>query len=112
MWKKVEVPVLGIIENMSFFACPKCGHHEEIFAHGGGRQLVEREGLAFLGEIPLVSAVRGAGDNGRPIVLAEPESPPARAFSAIAERVACALSVRNLPDPGSAKHSSKLSVLK
>jgi MinD-like ATPase involved in chromosome partitioning or flagellar assembly len=56
--------------------------------------------------------VRGAGDNGRPIVLAEPESPPARAFSAIAERVACALSVRNLPDPGSAKHSSKLSVLK
>jgi len=112
MWKKVEVPVLGIIENMSFFACPKCGHHEEIFAHGGGRQLAEREGLPFLGEIPLLSAVRGAGDNGRPIVLAEPESAASLAFSAMAGRVACALSVRNLPDPGTAKRSSKLSVLK
>jgi ATP-binding protein involved in chromosome partitioning len=112
MWKKVEVPVLGIIENMSYFACPKCGHHEEIFAHGGGRRLAERENLAFLGEIPLLSSVRGSGDNGRPIVLAEPESAVAQAFSAIAGRVACALSVRNLPDPGTAKRSSKLSVLK
>ena len=112
MWKKVEVPVLGIIENMSFFACPKCGHHEEIFAHGGGRRLAERENLPFLGEIPLLSAVRGAGDNGRPILLAEPESAPSQAFSAIAGRVACGLSVLNLPDPGTAKRSSKLSVLK
>jgi ATP-binding protein involved in chromosome partitioning len=112
MWKKVEVPVLGIVENMSYFACPKCGHHEEIFAHGGGRRLAEREGLAFLGEIPLLSSVRGGGDSGRPIVLAEPESPAAQAFSTIARRVACALSVRNLPDPGTAKRSSKLSVLK
>jgi ATP-binding protein involved in chromosome partitioning len=90
MWKKVEVPVLGIIENMSFFACPKCGHHEEIFAHGGGRRLAEREGLAFLGEIPLLSAVRGGGDNGKPIVLAEPDSAASQAFAAIAGRVACA----------------------
>jgi ATP-binding protein involved in chromosome partitioning len=112
MWRKVEVPVLGIIENMSTFTCPKCGHHEEIFAHGGGRRLAEREGLPFLGEIPLVSSVRGSGDNGRPIVLAEPESAAALAFSAIAGQVACALSVRNLPDPGTAKRSSKLSVLK
>jgi ATP-binding protein involved in chromosome partitioning len=112
MWRKVEVPVLGIIENMSTFTCPKCGHHEEIFAHGGGRRLAEREGLPFLGEIPLVSSVRGSGDNGRPIVLAEPESAAALAFSAIAGKVACALSVRNLPDPGTAKRSSKLSVLK
>jgi len=112
MWKKVEVPVLGIIENMSTFVCPKCGHHEEIFAHGGGRRLAERENLAFLGEIPLLSSVRGAGDNGRPIMLAEPESAVSRAFSVIAGRVACALSVGNLPDPGMAKRSSKLSVLK
>jgi ATP-binding protein involved in chromosome partitioning len=111
MWKKVEVPVLGIIENMSYFACPKCGHHEEIFAHGGGRQLAEREKLAFLGEIPLLSSVRGGGDAGRPIVLAEPESAVAQAFSAIAGRVACALSVGNLPDLGTAKRSTKLSVL-
>ena len=112
MWKKVEVPVLGIIENMSTFVCPKCGHHEEIFAHGGGHRLAERENLAFLGEIPLLSSVRGAGDNGRPILLAEPESAVSQAFTAIAGRVACALSVLNLPVPGTAKRSSKLSVLK
>ena len=112
MWKKVEVPVIGIIENMSYFACPKCGHHEEIFAHGGGRQLAEREGLPFLGEIPMLSSVRSRGDAGKPIVLAEPESEVARVFRGMARQIACALSVRNLPDPGTAKRSSKLSVLK
>jgi ATP-binding protein involved in chromosome partitioning len=112
MWKKVEVPVLGIVENMSYFACPKCGHHEEIFAHGGGARLAEREGLPFLGEIPMVSSIRGSGDAGKPIVLGEPESEVARTFTEIARRLACALSVRNLPDPGSAKRSSKLSVLR
>jgi ATP-binding protein involved in chromosome partitioning len=112
MWKKVEVPVLGVIENMSYFACPQCGHHEEIFARGGGKQLAEREGLPFLGEIPMLSSVRGSGDGGKPIVLAEPESEVARTFLGMARRLACALSVRNLPDPGTAKRSSKLSVLK
>jgi len=112
MWKKVEVPVLGIIENMSYFACPQCGHHEEIFARGGGRRLAEREGLTFLGEIPVVSAVRSGGDDGKPITLAEPDSAVGKAFATIAGRVACALSVRNLPDPGTVKRSSKLSVLK
>jgi ATP-binding protein involved in chromosome partitioning len=112
MWKKVEVPVLGVIENMSYFACPQCGHHEEIFARGGGKQLAEREGLPFLGEIPMLSSVRGSGDGGKPIVLAEPESEVARTFQGIARRLACALSVRNLPDPGTVKRSSKLSVLK
>jgi ATP-binding protein involved in chromosome partitioning len=112
MWRKVEIPVIGVVENMSSFTCPKCGHHEEIFAHGGGRRLAEREGLPFLGEIPLLSAVRGSGDRGKPIVLAEPESEMAQIFGAIAQRIACALSVRNLPDPGTGKRSSKLSVLK
>ncbi|HEY5283566.1 MAG TPA: Mrp/NBP35 family ATP-binding protein, partial [Polyangia bacterium] len=112
MWKKVEVPVLGIIENMSYFACPKCGHHEEIFAHGGGRRLAEREGMTFLGEIPMVSSVRSGGDSGKPIVLGDPASPVAQSFVAIAQRVACALSVLNLPDTGKVKRSSKLAVLK
>jgi ATP-binding protein involved in chromosome partitioning len=112
MWKKVEVPVLGVVENMSYFACPKCGHHEEIFAHGGGAKLAEREGLPFFGEIPILSSVRGSGDGGKPIVLADPGSEAARIFRGIAEKLACALSVRNLPDPGTAKRSSKLSVLK
>ena len=112
MWKKVEVPLLGIIENMSTFTCPKCGHHEEIFARGGGRRLAEREGLTFLGEIPILSSVRSSSDSGKPIVLAEPDSPVSQSFVAIAQRVACALSVHNLPDPGTAKRSSKLAVLK
>jgi hypothetical protein len=80
MWKKVEVPVLGIIENMSFFACPKCGHHEEIFAHGGGRRLAEREGLAFLGEIPLLSAVRGAATTAGPSCWPSPSRPRCAGF--------------------------------
>jgi ATP-binding protein involved in chromosome partitioning len=112
MWKKVEVPVIGIIENMSYFTCPKCGHHEEIFAHGGGRQLAQREGMTFLGEIPMVSSVRSGGDSGKPIVLGDPASPVAQSFVAIAQRVACALSVLNLPDTGKVKRSSKLAVLK
>jgi ATP-binding protein involved in chromosome partitioning len=112
MWQKVEIPVYGVIENMSYFICPACGHSEEIFARGGGRALAERAGLPFLGEIPVVSAVRGAGDSGKPIVLAEPESQVAQAFVGIARRLACAISVRNLPDPGTAKRSSKLAVLR
>lgn len=112
MWKKVEVPVLGVVENMSTFVCPACGHHEPIFASGGGHRLAEREGLPFLGEIPIESSVRSSGDAGKPIVLSLPDSPIAKVFSDLAGRVACALSVRNLPDPGTAKRSSKLSVLK
>jgi ATP-binding protein involved in chromosome partitioning len=112
MWKKVEVPVLGVVENMSYFACPECGHREEIFARGGGRRLAEREGLPFLGEIPMLSSVRSRGDNGKPIVLAEPESEVAQVFVGMARQIACALSVHNLPDPGTAKRSSKLAVLK
>jgi ATP-binding protein involved in chromosome partitioning len=112
MWKKVDVPVLGVVENMSFYVCPSCGHHEEIFSRGGGRRLAEREGLPFLGEVPLQPTVRGGGDDGKPVVLADPDSPVARVFMDIAQKVACALSVRNLPDPGVAKRSSKLSVLR
>ena len=112
MWKKVQVPVLGIIENMSYYLCPSCGHHDEIFSHGGGRKLAEREGVAFLGEVPILPGVRGGGDLGKPIVLAEPASPVAQLFTDIAQKVACSLSVLNLPDPGTAKRSSKLSVLK
>jgi ATP-binding protein involved in chromosome partitioning len=83
-----------------------------VFSRGGGRKLAEREGLRFLGEVPLVAAVRGGGDAGLPVVLAEPGSPVARVFLDIAGQVACALSVRNLPDPGTAKRSGKLSVLR
>jgi ATP-binding protein involved in chromosome partitioning len=112
MWKKVEIPVLGIVENMSYFVCPGCGHHEEIFARGGGRRLAEREGLPFLGEVPMLSSVRSRGDAGQPIVLAEPASAVAQIFRGMARQIACALSVRNLPDTGAVKRSSRLAVLR
>jgi ATP-binding protein involved in chromosome partitioning len=73
--------------------------------------LAEREGVRFLGEVPLLPGVRGGGDAGRPVVLAEPTSPVAHLFISIAQQVACALSVLNLPDPGTGKRSSRLSVL-
>ena len=112
MWKRVEVPVLGLIENMSGFICPSCGHHEEIFLRGGGRKLAEREGVTFLGEVPLLSAVSRAGDAGKPVVLADPDSQVARIFHGIASTVACLLSVRNTPDPGSGKRSAKLTLIR
>jgi ATP-binding protein involved in chromosome partitioning len=112
MWQRVEVPVLGLIENMSGFVCPSCGHHEEIFLRGGGRRLAERAGIPLLGEIPLVPAVSRAGDAGQPVVVADPGSKVAEAFLAIASAVACALSVRNVPAPGSGKRSSKLTLIR
>jgi ATP-binding protein involved in chromosome partitioning len=112
MWKRVEVPVLGLIENMSGFICPSCGHHEEIFLRGGGRKLAEREGVPFLGEIPLQGAVSRGGDGGKPVVLADPTSQVSRTFHAIASAVACQLSVRNTPDPTSGKRSAKLTLIR
>ena len=72
MWQRVEVPVLGLVENMSGYVCPSCGHHEEIFLRGGGRRLAARAGIAFLGEIPLHPSVSRAGDEGTPIVVRGP----------------------------------------
>ncbi len=98
MWKRVEVPVLGLIENMSGFVCPSCGHHEEIFLRGGGRKLAEREHIPFLGEIPLQVAVSRGGDDGMPVTLSRPRSRRSpRRSSSIAETVACRLSVTQHP---------------
>jgi len=112
MWQRVEVPVIGLIENMSGFVCPSCGHHEEIFLRGGGRRLAERAGIPLLGEVPLQPAVSRAGDSGKPVVLADPSSKVAETFLAIASTVACALSVRNVPAPGTGKRSSKLALIR
>jgi ATP-binding protein involved in chromosome partitioning len=87
MFKKVEVPVLGIIENMSYFCCPNCGHRSEIFSHGGARREAGKLGTEFLGEVPLVMAIRETSDAGTPIVIADPASPHAAAYRVIAERV-------------------------
>ena len=88
-----EVPVLGIVENMSFFACPHCGEKTHIFSHGGGRATAERLKVPFLGEIPLYVDVRIGGDTGAPITASQPESPQAEAFMNLASRVAAAASI-------------------
>ena len=87
MFEKVGVRILGLVENMSFFSCPSCGHESAIFGHGGARTEAMRLGVPFLGEVPLLLDVRQAGDAGQPIVLAAPDSAGARALSAIAKTV-------------------------
>ncbi len=87
MFRKVETPVIGMIENMSGFVCPSCGAETDIFGHGGAKREAERLGLPFLGEIPLDLGVRVTSDAGAPIVASRPESVPAQRFRAIARRV-------------------------
>ena len=87
MFRKVDVPVLGIIENMSYFLCPECGHQTDIFSHGGARQEAAKLGIDFLGEIPLDIVIRKTSDGGHPIVVSDPDSPHAQAYRAIAEKV-------------------------
>jgi ATP-binding protein involved in chromosome partitioning len=87
MFRKVDVPVLGIIENMSLFVCPNCGHETHIFSHGGARLEAEKLGVEFLGEIPLDIEIRETSDGGRPIVVSRPDSEHAKTFVRIAERI-------------------------
>jgi ATP-binding protein involved in chromosome partitioning len=87
MFEKVNVPVLGIIENMSYFLCPHCGERSDIFSHGGARREAQRLGTDFLGEIPLDLAIRETSDEGRPITMSQPDSPYAATFRDIAARV-------------------------
>ena len=87
MFQKVDVPVLGIVENMSYFLCPHCGQRSEIFSHGGARREAERLGVEFLGEVPLDLAIRETSDGGRPITIADPLSPHALLFRQMAARV-------------------------
>jgi ATP-binding protein involved in chromosome partitioning len=94
MFRKVGVPVLGVVENMSYFVCPQCGTQTDVFGHGGGRRESERLEAPFLGEVPLHVAIRDGGDHGRPIVASDPDSPLAAAFLAIADRVRSALAER------------------
>ena len=87
MFEKTQVPVLGLVENMSFFCCPACGHRAELFGHGGARQEAARLGVDFLGEIPLLLDIRESGDAGTPIVAAAPQSVAGQAYTALAARV-------------------------
>jgi len=87
MFKKVNVPVLGIVENMSYFQCPHCGTRSDIFGHGGARHEAERLGVPFLGEIPLHISIRTASDSGSPVVVSEPNGPHAAIYRAIGAKV-------------------------
>jgi len=87
MFRKVNVPVLGIIENMSTYFCPNCGHEEHIFGHGGAKAEAAKLSADFLGELPLDIAIRTTSDEGRPITVSQPDGPHAKAYRAIAEKV-------------------------
>jgi ATP-binding protein involved in chromosome partitioning len=87
MFKKVNVPVLGIVENMSYFQCPHCGTRSDIFGHGGARHEAERLGVPFLGEIPLHMSIRATSDSGTPVVESEPDGPYAAIYRSIGEKV-------------------------
>lgn len=87
MFRKVEVPILGVVENMSTFICPSCGTRHDIFGHGGAKTEAERIGVPFLGEVPLAMAIRERSDAGLPIVVTEPDGPHAAAYRAIADKV-------------------------
>ena len=87
MFRKVNVPVLGIVENMSYFQCPNCGTKSDIFGHGGARQEAERLGVPFLGEVPLHMSIRATSDSGTPVVDSEPDGPFAVIYRAIGAKV-------------------------
>ncbi len=99
MFQKVNVPVLGLVENMSFFECPSCHHQSHIFSHAGTKLKAEELGVAFLGELPLEEATRVGCDQGKPIVVKEPDSTQAKRFVAMAQKVWLALEAQKKQAP-------------
>ena len=91
MFRKVNIPILGVLENMSYFVCPHCGGRSDVFAHGGARHEAERLGAPFLGEVPLHMAIRENSDSGRPVVAVDPQGAHAAVYKAIAQSVMLSL---------------------
>jgi len=91
MFQQVTTPVLGVVENMSYYLCPKCGRHDDIFGSGGGSRIAERFGVPLLGAIPLLPEIREGGDAGKPIVIDQPGCPAAAIFREVAGKVADAV---------------------
>ena len=99
MFNKTQVPILGVVENMSMFTCPDCGSSHAIFGHGGARETAERLGAPFLGEIPLVPRIRETSDAGQPVSVSVPDGPEAKAFLELARKVAASLQTASRPAP-------------
>ncbi len=103
MFERVKVPVLGIIENMSYYICSHCGHREDIFDTGGGRKAAAELGTSFLGDIPIYTPIRVGGDTGKPIVVMQPEAPQAQEIRKIARNMAAQISIHQLGGNASQK---------
>ena len=103
MFTKVNVPVFGIVENMSFYVCSHCGHRDEIFDAGGGKKTADQLGVPFLGEIPISTGIRIGGDKGVPIVAGEPESEYSKIIRLIARNLAAQVSIQHLTSPPAPK---------
>ena len=99
MFNKTQVPILGVVENMSVFTCPDCGSSHAIFGHGGARETAEKLGAPFLGEIPLVPRIRETSDAGQPVSVSVPDGPEAQAFLDLARKVAAGLETASKPAP-------------
>jgi len=99
MYQKLEIPILGLVENMSHYVCPSCRHEADIFGSGGGERLAEEMHLPFLGRVPISEPLRIGGDTGRPIVLTDPTSAAAEAFVAAAERAAAQVKIQTVKRP-------------
>jgi ATP-binding protein involved in chromosome partitioning len=99
MFNKTQVPILGVVENMSMFTCPDCGSRHAIFGHGGARETAEKLGVPFLGEIPLVPRIRETSDSGQPVSVSAPDGPEAQAFLDLAKKVAASLETASKPAP-------------
>jgi len=99
MYKKLNIPTLGVIENMSYFVCGDCGHEADIFGRGGGEEMASTLGVPFLGRIPIYQPIREGSDAGVPLLISEPESPAGRAFMSAAERAAAQVSIASYNRP-------------
>jgi ATP-binding protein involved in chromosome partitioning len=99
MYKKLNIPPIGIVENMSYFVCPNCSHEADIFGHGGGEQMASELGVPFVGRIPIYQPIREGGDSGVPLMISEPDSPAARAFMSAAEQTAAQVSIASYNRP-------------
>jgi ATP-binding protein involved in chromosome partitioning len=99
MYQKLNIPTLGIVENMGYYACPGCGQEADIFGRGGGELLAGELEVPFLGRIPIYQPIREGSDSGVPLAVSEPESPAARAFMAAAERAAAEVSKASFDRP-------------